>query len=106
MLLKRWRYYNQIVDEMLEVARQKKNIPALDQLKFETISDGACVQMLHLGRFEDEPASFEKMEAFAKEHGLERRSKVHREIYLSDFRKTAPEKMKTVLRFQAAISGD
>ena len=57
--------------------------------------------MLHLGPFEDEPASFERMENFAKDEGLIRLSKVHREIYLSDTRRVAPEKLKTVLRFQA-----
>ena len=45
-------------------------------------------------------ASFAQMEAFCDEEGLTRRCKDHREIYLSDFRKTAPEKSKTVLRFQ------
>jgi hypothetical protein len=58
--------------------------------------------MLHLGRFEDEAASFDVMESFAQEQGLNRLSKVHREIYLSDARKTAPEKLKTVLRFKCA----
>lgn len=88
-------------NEMLDVAKEKKKNPLLDQLRFERLSEGLCVQMLHLGPFEDEPASFEKMEAFAKAQGLVRVSKVHREIYLSDTRKVAPEKLKTVLRFQA-----
>lgn len=86
--------------EMLELAKAKKKIPQLDQLSFESITEGRCVQMLHLGKFEDEPASFEKMEAFTKEKDLIRVSKIHREIYLSDTRKVAPEKYKTVLRFQ------
>jgi len=55
--------------------------------------------MLHLGSYDDEPASFANMENFCIENGYERRSKVHREIYLSDPRKTAPDKLKTVLRF-------
>lgn len=86
--------------QMLELAKEKKNNPLLDQLKFERLSEGLCVQMLHLGPFEDEPASFKKMEEFAKNEGLVRLSKVHREIYLSDIRKVVPEKLKTVLRFQ------
>jgi hypothetical protein len=57
--------------------------------------------MLHLGPFDDEPASFEVMEEFSKSEGIVRRSKMHREIYLSDPRKVAPQKLKTVLRFQA-----
>ena len=91
-----------LYEQMLELAKEKKKIPHLDQLSFERITEGRCVQMLHLGRFEDEPASFEKMEAFTKDEGLIRCSKVHREIYLSDMRKVAPEKLKTVLRFQVA----
>ena len=87
--------------EMLEVAKEKKKNPLLEQINFERLSEGRCVQMLHLGPFEDEPASFEIMEDFAKSEGVVRLSKIHREIYLSDHRKVAPEKLKTVLRFQA-----
>ena len=87
--------------EMLEVAKKKKKNPLLEQINFERLSEGRCVQMLHLGPFEDEPASFEIMEDFAKSEGVVRLSKMHREIYLSDPRKVAPEKLKTVLRFQA-----
>jgi hypothetical protein len=60
--------------------------------------------MLHLGKFENEKLSFDEMEAFAASQGLERVSKVHREIYLSDTRKVAPDKLKTVLRFQTQAS--
>lgn len=86
--------------EMLELVRRKKPQPLLDRLRFETIEEGRCVQMLHVGKFEEEPKTFETMEAFARSEGLTRESKVHREIYLSDFRKVAPEKLKTVLRFK------
>ena len=87
--------------EMLEVAKEKKKNSLLEQINFERLSEGRCVQMLHLGPFEDEPASFEIMEDYAKSEGVVRLSKMHREIYLSDPRKVAPEKLKTVLRFQA-----
>lgn len=86
--------------EMREVVQQKKQLPVLADLKFGTIAEGKCVQMLHTGSFDDEPASFAKMEAFATKENLKRVSKVHREIYLSDFRKTPSEKLKTVLRFR------
>lgn len=86
--------------EMLALTKKKSPNPLLDQVKLETITEGKCVQMLHLGPYDDEPASFRIMEAFAQEQGLERLSKVHREIYLSDFRRVAPEKLKTVLRFR------
>ncbi|MGD1892760.1 MAG: GyrI-like domain-containing protein [Cyclobacteriaceae bacterium] len=86
-------------DLILERTKKKKPHALLDEVRFEEIEDGHCVQMLHRGSYDDEPASFAEMEAFAKEQGLERKSKTHREIYLSDARKVAPEKLKTVLRF-------
>jgi len=56
--------------------------------------------MMHIGSFDNEPASFEQMEQFAKSEGFIRKSKIHREIYISDFRKTPTERLKTNLRFQ------
>lgn len=56
--------------------------------------------MLHVGSYDSEPESFGQMEAFAQQEGLRRKSMTHREIYLNDARKVAPEKLKTVLRFQ------
>ena len=89
------------VEEMIVQTKEKKHLPLLDQLKFETIDEGLCVQMLHKGSFDDEPESFAKMEAFISGNGLTRISKRHREVYLSDFRKVEPSKLKTVLRFKA-----
>lgn len=86
--------------EMLELTKKKKPNPFLDRLKFETISEGKCIQMMHLGSYDNEPASFKIMEDFAAGENLTRASKRHREIYLTDFRKVAPEKLKTVLRFK------
>ncbi|TBR41436.1 hypothetical protein CBF23_010015 [Marinomonas agarivorans] len=89
--------------EMLAIAKTKKQSnPLLEQVCFEKITEGECIQMLHLGAFDDEPASFARMEQFAREKEVRRLSKVHREIYLSDARKVMPEKLKTVLRFQVA----
>ncbi|MCP4437967.1 MAG: hypothetical protein GY810_03405 [Aureispira sp.] len=89
-----------IFDEMLDLVKSKKPHKLLDKLVFEEIEDGKCVQMLHVGSYDNEPESFELMDKFAKKEGLERVSKVHREIYLSDFRKVAVDKLKTVLRFR------
>jgi len=58
-----------------------------------------CVQMLHIGFYDDEPQSFEKMKEFIRENNLELRTMVHREIYLSNARKVEPAKLKTVLRY-------
>jgi len=83
------------------IAETKKKKPQrlLDQVKFEEITDGDCIQMLHRGPFDNEPESFARMEAFAKQIGYTRKEKTHREIYLSDTRRVAPEKYRTVLRF-------
>ncbi len=93
-----------ITKEMFESARtltaKKKPHPLLDDVVFDAMEDGKSVQMLHIGSFDDEPASFAKMDAFAMENGLERLNRYHREIYLGDARKTAPEKRRTILRYQ------
>ena len=59
--------------------------------------------MLHLGSYDDEPESFRIMEEFCADNKLVRKSKVHREIYLSDPRKVSPDKLKTVLRFEVEL---
>lgn len=82
----------------VQTKTKKRNL-LLDRVHFEHMEDGMSCQMMHLGRFEDEPASFARMEAFCQENGWTRKSKLHREIYLSDSRKTEPDKRKTVLRF-------
>ncbi len=83
----------------LEKVKRSKPHPLLDGVRFESIKDGSCVQMLHVGSYDDEPRSFEMMNAFCAKHGLVRKSLNHREIYLTDARKTAPERLKTVLRY-------
>lgn len=92
--------HDDFAQQIMDLTRTKKPHPLLNSVDFECITDGLCVQMLHLGSYDDEPASFDQMEAFAKENQLIRSSKLHREIYLNDARKTAPGKLKTVLRFK------
>ena len=79
---------------------KKKSNELLKQVRFQRVHEGKCVQMMHLGSYDDEPESFQLMESYAAEIGEKRLSKKHREIYLTDARKVAPEKLKTVLRFQ------
>jgi hypothetical protein len=86
--------------KMIEETIKKKKSPLLETVRFNRVKEGQCVQMLHLGSYDDEPASFALMEQYATANGLIRIEKKHREIYLSDARKVAPEKLKTVLRFQ------
>ena len=84
----------------LQQTKKKKPNPFLEHVRFEHVEEGWCCQLMHLGSFDDEPESFARMEAFCAEHGYIRSSKLHREIYLSDPRRTKSEKLKTVLRFQ------
>lgn len=86
--------------EMLDLTKKKKPQPLLDQLQFEKIEEGLCVQMMHIGSYDTEDVTFKIMEAYAESQQLQRLSKVHREVYLSDFRKVVPEKLKTLLRFK------
>ena len=85
---------------MLEQVKKNKPHPLLSQAKFEKITEGECIQMLHKGSYDDEPESFRMMEDYAEDLKLRRLSKIHREIYLTDARKVEAEKLKTVLRFQ------
>ena len=84
----------------VETAEQKKKIDC-SQAKFLTIEEGLCVQMMHLGSFDDEPASVALMDAYIKEQGYVNdinKDRLHHEIYMSDARKVPPEKWKTVIR--------
>lgn len=83
----------------LETKKKKPN-ECLDKIRFEEIEEGLCCQMLHVGSYDSEPASFERMEEFCKKTGHRRSVKTHREIYLSDLRRTETSKLKTILRFQ------
>ena len=86
--------------EIIEMTKKKKPHELLDSVKFEEVEEGRCIQMLHIGSYDSEPQSFIQMEQFAGEQQLKRKSQAHHEIYLSDARKTTPERSKTILRFQ------
>ena len=88
------------LDWAKETAEKKKKIECSSE-EFLTIEEGLCVQMMHLGAFDDEPASVAVMDKFIQENGYvnDMNSKrLHHEIYMTDARKTAPEKWKTVIR--------
>ncbi len=91
---------HEFVQEIVERTKKKKPHKLLESVKFDALEEGECVQMMHLGSYDNETESFAQMEEFCKENKLVRESKRHREIYLSDARKVSPEKLKTVLRFQ------
>ncbi len=90
------------VFEAAKAALAKKK-PHLDVSKARLMkfTEGLCVQIMHKGSFDDEPASIEKLTRFAAENGYEQdfsESRLHHEIYLSDPRKCAPERLRTVIR--------
>lgn len=91
---------DEIAEEAIERVRKKKYSPLMEKLRFGELEDGSCVQMMHIGSYDSEPASFRRMEEFCGENGLERTEMRHREIYISDIRKTEPDKLKTVLRIK------
>lgn len=89
----------EVVNKAFENVRKKKPHPLLDDVTFETMEDGLSVQMMHIGSYDDEPQSFEQMKKFIKENNLEITNLRHREIYISDARKTEKSNLKTVLRY-------
>jgi hypothetical protein len=87
----------ELVSRVSEQLKEKKDLPALSKLRFERFHEGLSAQIMHLGPYAAEKPTIEKLHAFIKEHGYRLDGK-HHEIYLSDPRRAAPEKMKTVLR--------
>ena len=90
----------ELVAQALDRVKIKKPTSFYESISFESIKDGKCIQVLHIGSYDDEPQSFAKMDAFAKEHGLKRSSDIHRESYLSNAQRTEKSKLKTILRYQ------
>ena len=87
-------------DWAVKTASEKKKIDC-SKAEFLTIEEGLCVQIMHMGSFDDEPASLEKMDKYLKENGYEKdfsETRLHHEIYLSDPRKSTPDKQKTAIR--------
>lgn len=77
-------------------ALQRKSLASLSKLRFETFHEGRCAQLLHVGPFADEEPAIERLHAFIGERSALLGK--HHEIYLSDIRRAAPEKWKTIIR--------
>lgn len=89
----------EFADEFMLRIKDKKKNDKIDDVKFIKLDEGKCIQMLHLGSYDKEKETFDIMEKYCEDNGMERLSNVHKEIYLSDARKVSAEKLKTVLRF-------
>ncbi len=71
------------------------------KVEFLTVNEGVCVQCMHIGPYDDEPATIARMHAYMEEQGYQldiTEKRLHHEIYLSDPRKAAPERLRTVVR--------
>lgn len=86
-----------IVELAKEQLKKKKILPALDMVQFGLYEDGLCAQTLHIGPYNDESPAIIKLHDFIKDNEYKPAGK-HRKIYLSDMRRTAPEKLKTIIR--------
>lgn len=87
-------------DWAVETASKKKKLDC-SSAEFLTIEEGLCVQIMHIGSFDSEPESAALMDKYLAENGYANdfsESRLHHEIYLSDVRRSAPEKWKTVIR--------
>ncbi len=102
-----------ITTEMFETAQtqvnESKGIEAVFAVKLESIAEGLCVQAMHIGPYAKEPETVSKMLEFMTEHGMKHASRPgigpHHEIYLSDPRRAAPDKLKTIIRIPVEIAG-
>ncbi len=86
-----------VINKAFEIVKGKEN-EYLQDGKFESIEDGMCIQMLHIGSYDDEVKTFEIMNTYLESNNYVKTSLTHREIYISDFRKVKPEALKTTLR--------
>jgi len=89
----------EIFDLAFEKVKKKKPNELYDEISFDCIENKKAIQILHIGSFDTEIESFEKLDNFASEMNLERSEKLHTEIYLNNKNRTAEDKLKTILRY-------
>ena len=85
-------------ERALASTQKKKNLAALSRIRFESFHEGRAAQVMHVGPFAEERPTIERIDQFIQERGLKHRGR-HHEIYLNDFRRTAPENLKTIIRY-------
>ena len=84
-----------------EIRRKRGDSPALSKIRLNSFEEGLCLQTMHIGPYATEPATVDRIKAFASENGYRDRVGLggkHHEIYLGDPRKADPSKLKTILR--------
>ncbi len=90
-----------LFDESVRQLRNRKNPPGLDKVRLETFREGKAAQILHIGPYSAETPTIERLHAFIRENGY-RLSGKHHEIYMTNPQRSAPEKLKTVIRQPAS----
>ncbi len=86
-----------LFEEAKKLVAAKKSPELIKGIRMETMQEGLCAQILYIGPYDKESSTIVKLHEFIKESGYDLRGK-HREIYLNDMRRTAPEKLKTIIR--------
>lgn len=89
-----------VFNRAIDIVKKKNKNSLIDEVYLDVINDGLSVQMLHIGSYDNEEESFKIMKEYIKENNLKLSTMVHREIYLSDARKTKKDNLKTVLRYR------
>ena len=91
-----------MIKQAMEEVEAKKNPEALSKIRFESLKEGLSAQIMHIGPYSEEGATVEKLHNFIKENGHEfdgsKPGEKHHEIYISDMRRTKPERLKTIIR--------
>jgi hypothetical protein len=88
---------NSLIDQAIVEVGRKKDLMALDKVRFESFREGLVAQVMHLGSYSDEAPTIERLHRYIEENGYQLAGK-HHEIYLSDPQRSAPEKLKTIIR--------
>jgi hypothetical protein len=87
---------DKVISAAIADVRKNKKLPAVDRLRLEALNEGRCAQVLHVGPFSSEGPTIVRLHEFID--ALGERTGKHHEIYLSDFRRAAPTRWKTILR--------
>lgn len=85
------------VEQAVEAVKKKAKFPRFPEVRFEKFAEGRAAQVLHVGPYSAEGPTVERLHRFVEEQGYKLRGK-HREIYLGDPRRSAPEKLRTIIR--------
>jgi len=93
----------ELVEQATAKVRRTKPAAAVDGVRLERLAEGRCAQVLHTGPYREEPPTIDRLLAFVQANGCVVAGR-HHEIYLSDPSRTAPEKLRTIIRYPVAAA--